>query len=340
MTKKEARRSRKRRRKLFLALIMILLLVATLGTATYAWFTANRTVTVEAINVNVSTSQGLQISVDAANWKSIVTNSDILAASWDGINNQIPNGSGNTMVPVSTAGITDTTTGYMKMFRGTVETNASTGDNILSAVATVEDGSGTAKNQGDFVVFDLFFQSTEAQTVYLTSNSSVVYAGTDDKGIQNAARVAFVDEGNVAYASTPASAQALHGGTLRMIWEPNYDVHTASGVANASSVYGITTSLTGGSKLAYVGVKAPIAAANAIALDSTNSTYFQSVTTTGSVAAGIPTNSYISAFQVAAGITKIRIYMWIEGQDVDCEDHASGSSLTYNLQFSIDSSAT
>ena len=32
--------------------------------------------------------------------------------------------------------------------------------------------------------------------------------------------------------------------------------------------------------------------------------------------------------------------MWIEGQDVDCEDHASGGSITYNLQFSIDSKSS
>ena len=339
MAKKETRKNRKRRRKLFLALIMILLLVATLGTATYAWFTANRTVTVEAITVNVSTSQGLQISTDAANWKSIVTNNDILNASWDGINNQIPNGEGNTMAPVSTIGQTDTNTGYMKMFKGTVETDSTTGNNILSASASVENGTGTAKNQGDFIVFDLFFQSNEAHTVYLTSNSSVVYSGATDKGIQNTARVAFIDEGNVTFATyTPEAAQALHAGTLRMIWEPNYDVHTASGVANASNVYGRTVGQTGAAKQDYVGVKAPIAAATKIPLNSTNSEYFASVTTVGSLAAGIPTSSYISAFPVVEGVTKIRMYLWIEGQDVDCEDHASGSALTYNLQFSIDSS--
>ena len=32
--------------------------------------------------------------------------------------------------------------------------------------------------------------------------------------------------------------------------------------------------------------------------------------------------------------------MWIEGQDVDCEDAASGSDLTYSLQFSIDDKAS
>ena len=28
--------------------------------------------------------------------------------------------------------------------------------------------------------------------------------------------------------------------------------------------------------------------------------------------------------------------MWVEGQDVDCEDKASGGSLSFNLAFSID----
>ena len=334
MTISESRKSRKRRRKLLLALIMVLLLLATLGTATYAWFTANRTVTVEQIDVNVSTSQGLQISTDAANWKSIVTNDDITNANWSGCTNQLPQGT-NTIVPVSTIGEVDSSTGYMKMFRGTVEADLSSGTNILIAERSTE----TRGTSGDFVVFDLFFQSSQAQTVYLTSESNVVASGTD-KGIQNAARVAFIKEGSVAYGSTAASAQALKGEISKFFWEPNYDVHTASGVANALNVYGITVGQTGGSKLTYLGVKAPIAKANAIELDSDDSNYFGSISTTGSVAAGIPTTTYLNAFDVAEGITKVRIYMWIEGQDVDCEDHASGSALSYNLQFSIDSSAS
>ena len=68
MTKKEARKNRKRRRKIFLAFIMILFLALVLTASTYAWFTANRTVTVESIDVNVSTSKGLQISTDATTW--------------------------------------------------------------------------------------------------------------------------------------------------------------------------------------------------------------------------------------------------------------------------------
>jgi len=333
MTKSESRKNRKRRRQLFLALIMILLLLSTLGAATYAWFTANRTVTVDSIDVNVSTSKGLQISTDATNWKTIVTNNDITTANWTNCTNQLPQGE-NTIVPVSTIGTVTASTGYMEMWRGTVEADKTSGKNYLVTERSTE-SRGT---EGDFVVFDLFFQSSEAQTVYLTSESSVVASGTD-KGIQNAARVAFIKEGSVEYGSTAEQAQAIKGEESKLIWEPNYDVHTASGVANALNVYGITVGQTGGSQLTYRGVKGAIAKDNHVELNQSPDAYFDDISPEGSVVAGIPSTSYINAFTVAEGITKVRIYMWIEGQDVDCEDHASGSALTYNLQFSIDSKA-
>ena len=61
--------------------------------------------------------------------------------------------------------------------------------------------------------------------------------------------------------------------------------------------------------------------------------------TNGSIAKGIPETAYLKAFHIDEGVTKVRIYMWVEGQDVDCEDKASGGSLSYNLSFSIDSEA-
>ena len=34
-------------------------------------------------------------------------------------------------------------------------------------------------------------------------------------------------------------------------------------------------------------------------------------------------------------ITKVRIYFWVEGQDVDCENNASGGDISLKLQFSL-----
>lgn len=40
-------------------------------------------------------------------------------------------------------------------------------------------------------------------------------------------------------------------------------------------------------------------------------------------------------FSLKAGITKVRMYMWIEGQDVDCEDDVSGSNIAFDLQLTV-----
>ena len=333
MKKSQAKKNR-RRKGILLAIIMILFTGVVLTASTYAWFTANRSVTVESIDVNVQATEGLQISTDATDWKAVITNDDITGASWSGVINQLPKGTGVFASPVSTIGTTDSN-GLMEMYKGTVATPEGGTENLLTAVKSTE-ANGTT---GDFVAFDLFFRSTKAQAIYLTSASTVTLKdGTSIDGLQNAARVAFINEGGVEYGSTAASAQAKKEGNLALIWEPNYDTHTAAGVANAHDAYNTNTTTTGGSKLPYYGVKAPIATPG-VAVDSTNASYFGSVSTTGSVAAGIPSTAYIKVTDLVAGITKVRVYMWIEGQDVDCEDHASGGSITYNLQFSIDSRA-
>ena len=332
--KKSQYKQNRRRKGILLAIIMILFTGVVLTASTYAWFTANRSVTVESIDVNVQATEGLQISTDATEWKAVITNDDITTASWTGVINQLPKGTGVYASPVSTIGQTDTN-GLMQMYKGTVATPEGQSDNLLTAVKSTEANGQT----GDFVAFDLFFRSTKAQAIYLTSASTVTLKeNTSIDGLQNAARVAFINEGGVEYGSTAAAAQAKKEGTLALIWEPNYDTHTAAGVANAHDAYDINTTQSGGSKIGYLGVKAPIT--TGVPVDSTNTSYFGSVTTQGSPASGIPSSAYIKVTDLVAGITKVRVYMWIEGQDVDCEDHASGGSITYNLQFSIDSKSS
>lgn len=332
MTKREAKKD-KRRKKLFIAFIMILFTGIVLTASTYAWFTANRTVTVESIDVNVSTSQGLQISTDATNWKSIVTNDDITSVAWSGVKNQLPQGEGKTTVPVSTAG--NVTGGFLDMYKGTIESNETTGVNYLISEKDEEKNG----QEGNFVAFDLFFQSTEAQKVYLTSSSKVIAkAETTSTGIENAARVAFIKEGSVVYGSTPGAAQALRGNEAMMIWEPNENTHTASAIDNARNVYGLEIGANH-AKLAYKGVLSAFDKAAQVQLNSTDADKFGEVTTVGTPTAGISDEQFLEAFTIAEGVTKIRIYMWIEGQDVDCEDRASGGSISYNLQFSINEKA-
>ena len=47
---------------------------------------------------------------------------------------------------------------------------------------------------------------------------------------------------------------------------------------------------------------------------------------------------YVPVFTLRKGITKIRIYMWIEGQDVDCENNASFDDIQFDLQLTVNPS--
>ena len=70
----------KRKNNTRYSLLLLLLLLVFLIVSTYAWFTANQTVTISTLDVNVQTSNGLQISADAINWKTILQKEDITGA--------------------------------------------------------------------------------------------------------------------------------------------------------------------------------------------------------------------------------------------------------------------
>ena len=322
------KKNERRKNNLRYSLLLLLLLLVFLMVSTYAWFTANQTVTISTLDVNVQTSNGLQISADAINWKTILQKADITGASatYTSSVNQVP----DEMQPVSSAGIVDTDTGYMDMYFGTVDAlDDGTGYSLASDKEVDTRGA-----EGRYIAFDIFLRVDQTTPVYLTTASNIITKeGAADKGLQNAARVAFIDEGNIADVGDSTGAQALKGGTTSIIWEPNYDVHTAAGVANAKEIYGLDTTTTGATQLSYQGIKAEFADTEGVTLKNTNtfSQYFQTVTPTISTVKDFDTQQTL--LNLKAGITKVRIYMWVEGQDVDCENNASGTDRSFNVQI-------
>lgn len=311
------------RKTVIIALLTLLVTAISLTTSTYAWFTANSTVTLASLDVNVTASNGIQLSMDATNWKASLTTADITGAAYTGNVNQVP----SELTPVSSGLTIDAATGFLNMYKGAVTSNVTQGYNILTATKSTEVAGAT----GDFIAFDLFIQSAYAETLYLTPNAQVLF-NTTDLGLQNAARVAFLDEGNVAPGSTPAQAQALKGAVAAILWEPNATSHSAAAIIAANSVYGITTT-DGGTPLAnYYGVKAPIAVADDVQLNTHPVTLFNQVTPTIQRVEGATTFTQVTTIQ--PGVTKVRVYAWIEGQDVDCENNASGSNILFNIQLS------
>ena len=318
---------RKKQKKLSSLILLLLLLVVLLGTSTYAWFTSNKNVSIEGIDVNVTTSSGLLISADATNWKTTLKNADLTGASWQGVKNQLP----GTITNTTTGKTMDTTeTGALDMYDGEV-----TSDGGVLKLTTTKAADEANGNAGNYVAFDVFFKTETAGQIYLTTSANVT-ATAEDKGLKNASRIAFVNEGNTAADAAVDTVYALKGATANdvVVWEPNYDDHTSYGVTQASTVYGNNTlkAGTGNAKVEYKGVKAPVQTKE---LTYTDDNYVK-VDTIGTIAT--PTG-YTAIFSLARGITKMRIYFWVEGQDVDCENNASGTGISLNIALSQNSKA-
>ena len=60
------------------------------------------------------------------------------------------------------------------------------------------------------------------------------------------------------------------------------------------------------------------------------------VTPTVTTKADETLNYNITGGIAAKTIQKYKVYMWVEGQDVDCENAASGSYMFYSLSFGLD----
>ena len=336
VVKENNEESNNNRKKILTAFLMLIVTAISLTTASYAWFTENTTVTVDSIDVNVSAANGIQVSVDAVNWKANISTTDITTNAYTGNTNQLP----NQIVPVSTIGDVDTATGFMKMYKGSIEADASTAHGYRLVAEQSVEKAGTT---GDFIAFDLFLLTTQATTVYLTTSSDVV-ATAANTGLKNAARVAFLYEGS-AVTGASASAIALKGaashgeGNNNLIWEPNSNAHKAGGISQANN-YGETKFTATTIVPNYYGIKAPIAANPAVDYQSKVDTYFAQVTPDIQTPEGNTANGeYKTLFNLAAGINKIRIYGWVEGQDYDCENNASGSNIVYNIQISKNATA-
>lgn len=361
--------------------ILILLLLATFAIiSTYAWFTSNRLVKITSMNVHVNASQGFQISLDAVNWKTVIQATDINAVSYVGSNNHVPDPVTGLLDPMSTAAETLATNGYMRMFKG--EAKADDADDfVISAEETPETSAA------GYIAFDLFFKTNQQINLAIEKNAGVFDIATENarkkKGMENAARVAFVEQGNVPPSFTGSPTEVAveargkistkRDGTNVTIWEPNFNSHTEAARTEMYNMFNYSTNPADTrwtNKQPYDGISEIIPAAdpdatpdpilptylrrNGIAVNTATANggaptgvsdpkYFKQILANFITTAGSANGTTLEGtalvkdedleIKLEAGITKFRIYMWIEGQDWDCYDSASGSDIQWNLSI-------
>ena len=296
-----------KKKNVLIAFAMLLLTGVTLSTATYAWFTANTKLELGTLDVNVQATNGIQVSTDAINWKSVLTTEDIKGATYTGSKNQFP----ATLTPVSTIG--STTAGMFDMYYGALQ------DNGTITLSKESEAQGTT---GKYIAFDLFISSTAQKEIALLDTSKAVATGAKDSKLQYSTRVGFLNKGTDS-TSTPATAYALNSSVDQTIWQPNADQHTTVAINSGSVEAGVIPDYKGAIAATETGV-----ALN----NSTNfGTLSATLISTKVTETVWPTTTVLT---VNPGITKLRVYIWIEGQDVDCENTASlGTGINVNINL-------
>jgi predicted ribosomally synthesized peptide with SipW-like signal peptide len=321
-----------RRKRLFSVFLLILSIVALSG-GTYAWFSNNDSVTATGFELGVTPSNSLELSADATpdSWKKNITLDDIINADYSyGVprKNSYP----SMYKPTSTIG--NLANGYIDFYLGHIAKNI-LGGYIISANSISEiDGP-----DGYLMSYDLYIRTAKPQLLQINlTNSSVKYKKLDTdrnvtQGIEDSIRLAFVYEG--FESNLNASVADIQGMNTSdpddvKVWEPNANHHYQNGIDAAKEFYGLT--ITDNQILDYEGIKAAIPESLKLQLGVPNATYFESL---GEklIRSSKDASGTANLFHIDSGITKIRIYMWIEGQDVDCENEVSGTSFETILNF-------
>lgn len=371
------RRSRKSKRRMNSMFMALLLTAILLIMSTYAWFTANRVVTINGITAKVTVAEGLQISLDGEHWSnSITADAATLAALGTAskagqtnipVNNWIwP----SELKPVSTDGTLDA--GIPVFKEGAISTDGKQ----LSSIAQVTPnysasvtGSAEETAKGEkLIVFDVYLRNTSGQTgtdtFQLGSGSSVAITtktkdgntiGVQGTGLEFSSRVGVLLYGN----TVPTSAQSQYdicnlgvGASKFTIWEPNYASHIPDTVSmdsrlnNDSDQYMTRAIKRTSTADPITDVTLNTDTANLSPVKTTFTTV-ASLTSdvnlldvnTGTVSVDDTTGQATASGQTPLtlarnAVSRAKIYIWLEGQDPDCNDYASaGGGLDFVLKF-------
>ncbi len=267
-------------------------------------------VEVESMELNVTSPEGIQISANTSAFTTKLTVDEITGAAttrysaYEGNTNNIP----ETIKPAST---NLTRTGRnLNWYEITPNDD---GKRMMISKMTNEKGSG-------LVAFDLFIKVKEAQTVKFGSTTVTC---ADNAEVLTAMRVAVATCGTV---KEKAEAADFQSNSIESVINYEIDATNHTQAVKDKVAEGKTIPAMRAVKAGSAGswIYADTNFTNIITNDDYIS-YVSSVTTADA-----------ATFSVAAGITLVRVYMWMEGNDVDCANDVAGSTINFNLVLEID----
>ena len=299
-----------KKRAFISAIAMLIVSAIVLTSATYAWFSMAKRVEVESMELNVTSPEGIQISANTSAFTTKLTADDITGNSttrfkaYEGHMNNIP----DTVKPSSS---NMNTNGYLpRFFDGSINDAGR-----MDTYSRADVGSG-------FVAFDLFVK-VKNETVVKFGSSSVTCESNPE--LPTAMRIALVNCGTVAEKASASAIQSVVPGVntaKKVVYEFDASSHTAAATALGAS--GIMTT----KPLTKAGLN--------LATDGTYKNIVSNTEYCYNLEATLATTSSQARVTCAAGITRVRVYMWMEGNDVDCANDIAGSTINFNLVLEID----
>ena len=307
--------------------------------SSYAWFSTNLNIKIKTFNMVVSRNSDLSISFDGINFAHVIelTKKEIyenLGEVYPNYNTQWPS---NGLIPVSSPGITDPSSQYFDFY----ETNGvlyRKKESDRGFLKTRKNNESKPREYNYYLAFDVFIRndnlSPAPDNLYIDATTSIVAPDEEDEemiGLVNSFRVGIVKIGSVGLNAPVNEIQNItcNNDCKSIIYEPNSKFHTPLSIERAKK-YGVD--LVDGVRFptyAYRKAGGPIYVENSISGSSNiDREYF------------IPQETIVDEdldepiFQIPNGITKARIYVWIEGQDIDSlETDSKGTDVEITLDF-------
>jgi hypothetical protein len=310
--------------------------------ASYAWLSASLNVKVKFLNLSVSSDHGLFISLDGIDFSdsveiSLDTVIQDLKATYPNHTNQWTGG----LWPVSSNGIKNVARDKFDIYVGEISRYRDRNKKKYLTTTLVEENRSNASNT--YIAFDLFLKnvsgSPKNDNLFLEDASVGFEEGIieDDKkamaGIMNSMRFGFVKIGSVSSKSSINIIQNINcnNNCQMIIFEPSSTVHSLISIESMFERYGMI--IVDGEYSPSYGI-----IAEGTRLEHMN----------GQEGTGIPLDTAHFAlqntikeedlenpiFQIPNGITKVRTYIWIEGQDVDSlETNSRGAAIYITIDL-------
>ncbi|PKK95889.1 MAG: hypothetical protein CVV59_01400 [Tenericutes bacterium HGW-Tenericutes-4] len=273
-------------------------------TITYSWYNRNTNVTISTISMSVTESSGILLSGNALSWTpSLIT---------DGGTNSININQTVSLNSISTSG--QVVNANMKFYTG--EFSGNSFNTILLTGSSL------------YYVFDVYVLNSDNVPKYFTLGKESSVVSVNDKGVELSIRSAFLNLGNANNALDAIDLDGTGVSSINYIWEPN-------STTRHQNISSYQTSYVPEGKVSYNGVNmeaTDLTLVNNLVVDVLGTPQQEAIEVITHDPIGAGDNDEITLLP-ASSITKLRVYIWCEGQDIDCVNSISAGRADLNFSF-------